>query len=316
MFQFIVRILYFLLKFLLFLFISYSFLNRDNNFLFLNVYFETIKEKLIKINEKLMNKVFKIGYNFIYFFSKCQIYFNKIYKVLYPYLQPIIFSLNNFLVSRGLIEEKITKRLIFYDENYNEINNIPINKKNTLDNIKQLYQETNFSILLYLDKDLETDCFNYIFYNSFPENFDYKLSNINFLNISIQIQDNSYQLNLKDKLSNYYIINNSLNNTFLKYYLKNILKLDFNHEEFSYRLSIIDNNADFITLLPGDLIVFEENDYKIINLNTPEFKEEDIKNIYNEVTLTNDEFLNEDLKNDEQSTESESDKYDGFIKLD
>ena len=72
-----------------------------------------------------------------------------------------------------------------------------------------------------------------------------------------------YSINLKNNKYNYYIVNNCLNQLFLKYYLKNVLKTQINPDTFDYKLSIIDNNVNIMTLLPNQYIIIMEDDYQI-----------------------------------------------------
>jgi hypothetical protein len=83
---------------------------------------------------------------------------------------------------------------------------------------------------------------------------------------------------------------------FFKYYLKKVLNVQFNEDNFNYKLTIIDDNVNIITIDETQYIIFNQNDYNIKSINF-EYKEE-----------------NEILMNDEVES-NESDKSDGFVNL-
>ena len=58
-------------------------------------------------------------------------------------------------------------------------------------------------------------------------------------------------------------LNNTLDEIFFKYYANTILKIHTT-EPFDYKVTIIDHNVNTITLLPGQALVFKEEDYNLI----------------------------------------------------
>ena len=124
----------------------------------------------------------------------------------------------------------------------------------------------NVSNLILLDNNKHKGYVNYVIFDNLLEDvfgFDYKESNINFFNIELEHNNKTYNIILKDSTFNYYIVNNSLNQIFFEYYIKNVLKMQINTDTFDYKLSIIDNNVNIITLLPNQYILIMEDDYKI-----------------------------------------------------
>jgi hypothetical protein len=118
-----------------------------------------------------------------------------------------------------------------------------------------------------MDKNVETTCVNNLFYTSFPTTFDYKVSKISFMSIELEYENKIHSINLKNNKYNYYIVNNCLNKMFFKYYIKNVLKTQINTDDFDYKLSIIDNNVNMITLLPNQYILILEDDYQIHSIS-------------------------------------------------
>ena len=70
-------------------------------------------------------------------------------------------------------------------------------------------------------------------------------------------------ISLKSKEFNYYVVNNILDEIFFKYYANTILKIPTT-EPFDYKVTIIDHNVNTITLLPGQTLVFKEDDYNLL----------------------------------------------------
>ena len=138
-----------------------------------------------------------------------------------------------------------------------------MSNKNNIEFIKLECNKHNYSGLVLMDKNTETKCVNNVFYTSFPTTFDYKLSNISFMSIELEHENKIHSINLKNNKYNYYIVNNCLNKMFFKYYIKNVLKTQINTDTFDYKLSIIDNNVNIITLLPNQYILILEDDYQI-----------------------------------------------------
>ena len=122
--------------------------------------------------------------------------------------------------------------------------------------------------------------------------------------IELDHNDKTYVINLKPEGHNYYIVNNSLNQNFFKYYIKNVLKSDINEDNFDYKVTIIDHNVNIITLLPNQHIILYKNSYQVF----PILSENTIDTIDTTIAQNN--------INDTVSTNSDSDKSDDFIKLD
>jgi hypothetical protein len=158
--------------------------------------------------------------------------------------------------------------LVLIDENGNEINKI---LKNNIEFIKLSCEKHNYSGFFLMDKNVETECVNYVFYTNFPTTFDYKVSTISFMSVELEHENKIYSINLKNNKYNYYIVNNCLNQLFFKYYIKNVLKTQINTDTFDYKLSIIDNNVNIITLLPNQYIIIMKDDYQIHPV--PDFKQ-------------------------------------------
>ena len=217
-----------------------------------NNYINSLKNIL---TTKITSLMITLGYNCLYIYSLGNIQFNKINR-------QFILLLSYLKENKILTETIIINTFILIDANGNKINEIMSNKNN-IEFIKLECNKHNYSGLILMDKNNETTCVNNVFYTSFPTTFDYKLSNISFMSIELEHENKIHSINLKNNKYNYYIVNNCLNKMFFKYYIKNVLKTQINTDTFDYKLSIIDNNVNIITLLPNQYILILEDDYQI-----------------------------------------------------
>jgi hypothetical protein len=159
-----------------------------------------------------------------------------------------------------------------------------------------------------------------VFYEKIPKNIDYKVSKIKFISIELDYNNNKYLIELKTSDKNYYIVNNYLNELFFKYYIKNILNLSVNQNNFDYSVTIIDNDANIIYLLPHQSIKINENNYEIFpventDLNNLDDKSSE-KNVYKDnlpIRIDSDDKLIENSDSDDKSRNNsmiyDSDEY-------
>jgi hypothetical protein len=247
------------------------------------------KRDLIPLN------MINIGYEIIHFVSLCQIQMNKIKNKLSPYFDMIkIYLTNNdqyiqvkIINKSGIIdcEESMLSRFIKIPSldltNYHvDFNNYQSPSNNLQNDVYQCYLNSrwyNISSVFNKEKHMgiivqnNKECTE-IFYEQIPRTLNYKLSNIKFISVDIEYKNNNYKIELKNDITNYYIVNNSLNQNFVKYYLVNKLNITIlDDEHFDYTVNIIDQNVNFITLLPNQSLIFNENDYSIVSNN---FKQE------------------------------------------
>lgn len=234
-------------------------------------YIATILENIHNQKEKWEPTIINMGYNFLYCFSLCQIQYNKIKSIILPIVSPkiiVVYSdIKNYLKDRGFIVESTSKRVILIDNNGIEICELVTKHKNKKDDDFQemLNTQLDYSSILLLDKNNDIGCTNCIFYQTFPESLNYEISEINFMAIELEHNNKNYAINLKTECYNYYIVNNSLNQHFFKYYIQNVLKTSINPEKFDYKVTIIDHDVNIITLLPHQHLILEKNSYKIYN---------------------------------------------------
>ena len=179
------------------------------------IYIAEILEIINKQKEKLDPIMVRIGYNLIYCVSLCQIRYNRIKNVVSPKINILRTSIINYLKDSGFMIETTmieTKRmLILIDNNGNEIRKLVTQNINDKELLEISNKDLNYSCIILLDKNSDIGCINHIFYQNFPESFEYEVSEINFMAIELEHTDKTYVINLKPDGHNYYIVNNSLN---------------------------------------------------------------------------------------------------------
>ncbi len=271
-----------------------------------NIYIiDMVMEMLVDIKNKLTPYLINIGYNLLYGFSFCQIQINKIVKLITPYVKDV----KQYLKDKGLIEEIKMQSIEIISKNGDVEHRLLISDKTPLETFVDMFElDKHMGVLLY-DKDFETGCINNIYREKLHDIRDYKLSNINFMMIELEHENEKHPIVLKNNTYNYYIVNNSLNQNFFKYYLKNVLNVPINEYNFNYNVTIIDHNVNMLTLLPHQHIVFNENDYTIHHINN-------IESTPTTFTTPTIPTTPTDTIIDEQSSNSDSDKSDDFVKLD
>jgi hypothetical protein len=255
-----------------------------------------IVEKLSSIKENQL--IIQGCYNLLYGFSLCQIQFNKIKNSIEPTITLLTISVDKYLKDKGLLKELPIQTVILIDKNGRQINDTLILTNNDLKKyIEMKVNNLNVSNLILLDNNKHKGYVNYVIFDNLLEDvfgFDYKESNINFFNIELEHNNKTYNIILKDSTFNYYIVNNSLNQIFFEYYIKNVLKIDINVDFIDYKVTIIDQNVNVFTLLPNQSIRFYENEYTINqdNIYTDELRSEK-PDIFNQDNISDnsDDFI-------------------------
>ena len=232
------------------------------------IYISKIIENIHIQKEQWEPILINIGYNLIYFISLCQIQYNKIKTIVSPMINTMYLYINNYLKDNGIMIETKSKMFILIDHNGNEIRELVMKNTNDKELLEISNNELEYSSILFLDKN-NMGYSNCIFYQTFPESFNYEVSEINFMAIELEHNNKKYVIKLKPEYYNFCIVNNYLNRYFFKYYIKNVLKITINSENFDYTVTIIDHDINVITLLPHQYILLGKNSYKICNeLNT------------------------------------------------
>ena len=239
------KIIYLFLTIILYIYFPHHF----------NFYFNSIKNIL-------QNFGIKIAYNIIYFYGVCQIKCNQIYNYISPYLKKyyiFLFISNNSEVTineEPKIEVEVfdigTNITVFKNElDKMELDKMELDKMEFLNPVVILISDINKKILYDLEKE------NW--------NNHFELSNISFIALYLNYNNERYHINLKTDKYNYYLVGNVINKFFLQYYINTVL----NNSNFtiddkkSYSLELMDHEVNMIYLDIEDSIIIEKNRYHI-----------------------------------------------------
>uniref|UniRef100_A0A6C0EWT8 Uncharacterized protein n=1 Tax=viral metagenome TaxID=1070528 RepID=A0A6C0EWT8_9ZZZZ len=106
--------------------------------------------------------------------------------------------------------------------------------------------------------------------NNTIDDFDYKLSTYSFISITMIIDSGlgddaseSYPLTFSGELYNYYLVNNTFNKKVLFYLLNKQHGVKYDDSTFTYKLNIIDDNVNMISLSEKDVLILKEDTYEI-----------------------------------------------------
>ena len=194
------------------------------------------------INNYLKSIATIFGYNILYLFSYCQIKYNHVYNKLICDVE----------------HEKV-----LYVELYDVLNGIKNKKMSDYLNLKNEYYDC-----MIITKDTGIHPYNKMIIqkcSNFPSEFNWDNVKYKFLSLIVIVPDvdETYDIKLCNKTENYYIVGNTIDENFIKYYLGKYYKLK-NAENMSYTLQLIDQNVKINILPMNKKIILLENEY-IIN---------------------------------------------------
>jgi len=213
--------------------------------------------------DKYQEMIVSFSYYLIYLYSKSQILYMNLIKVVNKKIEenPNLLKLKNDLDL--LMKPKYGIVTMFEHVRNGNLVNVTSDKSDN--------DECDFMIYSWLDDTKK--CINKkIFYDSNePLSFS-EVSEIKFFLVELKIgENNSHKIELKTDEYNFYMIGNSFNKQFFVYYLKQILKISEEiKEDDKFSLKIIDHDVNTIKLDFTDKnenIILEKNGYKLSNLN-------------------------------------------------
>lgn len=189
------------------------------------------------VNKYLKSFLTTIGYNLIYFFSYFQIKYNNLNKKL------ICNSKQENVLKYELYDEVNGIKKI-KDEKYDcmivtrDTGNYPYDKK--IINKKRINKNINFS-----------------------EENEWKTTKYKFLSlIVIFSEEETYDIKLHNKMENYYILGNIIDEYFIRYYLEKYYNLKIT-PNIMYVLQLIDENVKVNIVDMEQNIILLENEYLI-----------------------------------------------------
>jgi hypothetical protein len=211
---------------------------------------------------KYQEMIVSFSYNLIYLYSKAQILYANLIKVLNKKIEenPNLLKLKNDLDL--LIKPKSgIVTMIEYVKNGNPVNIIS----------DKIDEDCDFIIYTWLDETKTCVNKKLIYDLKEPLSFS-EVSDIKFLLVELKIGENSsHKIDLKTDEYNFYVVGNSFNKQFFVYYLKQILKISEEiNDDDKFSLKVIDNDVNTVELDftdKNESILLEKNGYKLLNLN-------------------------------------------------
>lgn len=256
-----------------------------------------------EVTKKITDILITLGYKSIYYYSIIQIKLEKLNKLLTPHLKELYnlvsYSNNSKTQIEIICKNGNIKKRIDLAKALNEIK---------IEEIKEKINDDFELIVISSNNDELSNSKNKVCCSNISNEISYDLSNIKFINLSIMHNNNTYNIDLKNNNENYYIVNNKINSSFLKYYLVNVLKVDVN-KDFNYKLQLMDHEVNIFHLDESHDIIIEKDNYRIENKN---------KNLFEEITHINIKGSVDSVKECKENNLEEimEDSGDDFIKID
>ena len=190
-----------------------------------------------------------VGYKLIYLYSSAQIFLQRF----------------GFTAKRKMIEDKSNEYCyfnVFDDVNVNELCELKqeLLSDDTADNI--INKISKCKMLVYKD-GLNQVCIHKPITNFV---LTYEKSNVSFIALTVKMDLIEINIKLSTPEFNFYIVNNIINRTFIRYYIRHILNQPF-LETQDYLLVLVDDNVQFTTLTTHDEILIEKDTYSVIFKN-------------------------------------------------
>lgn len=267
-----------------------------------------------KYPEQYNNAITSLSYQLIYSYSVGQIYFGKINKIISNSIHLVCSSVYAFLKNHHIVKEPVVYSDIeFYDygiciqKSIFDVKKIKETPEEVINDIL-LLEPCDYDVILFSDKT--TYPINKPIYKTLPIAFDYEPSNIKFMSFSLNYNDKIFDIILSNDKYNYYIVNNTIDAFFLRYYLETVL-YEAIEDEFDYQITILDDNMDLIYLDETDRIIIHKDNYSIEKVDVSLEEDTDTNG------LEDDKEMNDDclVDNDSCDSISSNDSEHSFVKL-
>ena len=209
--------------------------------------------------DKYQELIVSISYNLIYLYSKAQILYMNLIRVVNKKIEenPNLLKLRNDLdlllkPKSGIIT------MLDYIKNGNSVN---------------ITSDTECDFMIYSWLDNTKNCVNKKLVYDLKEPLSFtEVSDIKFLLIELKVgENNSHKIDLKTDEFNFYLVGNSFTKQFFIYYLKQIVKsTEEIKDDDKINLKFIDHDVNTIDLDFTDKnenIILEKTGYKLSNLN-------------------------------------------------
>ena len=193
----------------------------------------------------------------------------------------IISHLQILIKNSEFYKTSVSKLKSLFKTPYDSISCIKNNslKKTSIVSLffENLPTHTEYDMFLFKhENDLDSRIDNILYYSvPEPQTLKYARCNYTFIQAILKLSYNGdlreYKINLRDETNNYYIVNNRLNSTFFGYFLNTNFGVNYDIENITYSLTIMDHEVRQIILTEKQELIFSENNYAIMNVEYNNF---------------------------------------------
>ena len=208
--------------------------------------------------EQYDNILINLAINALHLLSKAQLIYHSAYNQI-----KIIINNNKFLKQ---ISNELYNKDINNDICHVKNNSIHIKYFTDVSNVH--FEEESNSFYIFSDNiNTSNNCVNKVLLYSQPFNINYEVSNIKFVLLEVKLNDNTYKIDLKSDVSNYYIVNNIFDKNFFIYYLKNYQLCALTNEDIDkidkFDIKLIDQDVNIRELEITDkkFILIKKDEY-------------------------------------------------------
>ena len=216
----------------------------------------------------LRNLAFHSVYGMIHLFSKMQMVVNKIILLLNPINQTCFHLLNILKREKDLVGIECIDFIFQGKEIYHC-------SKQEMEFKKSMFPE-KFDFILFTKKDEKGIFHKKIIYHYPLEENDLKIEKTDyiFLLIELKLHSSIFKLDFQNKTNktNFYVVGNKFNATFLYYFLKkydyipNHNSMDFKQFLENFLLNVIDNSINRHEIFYLDEILLKKKNYEITEI--------------------------------------------------
>lgn len=129
---------------------------------------------------------------------------------------------------------------------------------------------------------------------------EYEMSDLQFISVKIEVNSLEYNIRLRTPHYTFYIVDNELNVSWVRYYFMKYLDTTL-QEDVKYKMTIIDENVQFIMLNEKDSIVLEKNSYRLV-------LDEEVVEEADDLDVEDDEDDNDDTEEEQEENEADADE--------
>ena len=188
----------------------------------------------------------------------------------------IISHLQIFIKNSDFYKNSISKFKSIYKPSYDSISCIKNNLVRRISLVtlffENLSEEHEYDMFIYKHENEIDSKIDHVLYYSTPDpqTLKYDRCNYTFIQALLKVCNNGgvheYKINLRDEKNNYYIVNNKMNPIFFGYLLNTNYGVNFDMQNVTYELTIMDHEVRQITVTESQELIFSEHDYAVVDI--------------------------------------------------